>query len=166
MLPLLARSTRLDAPLKPPRFATELLLRGAETEHLLHLLRAGSADTIVSSPDNAPAVTLTDALIDDPGSTAARHAPAASYYGETRSTTQSSARGFDGWRAHLTSDPPINRVVQHDFLNDESGRKPREGRRREALNDVTGRKMKAFPKSPCPPRARSSSTDSDDDALG
>jgi len=167
VLPLLARSTRLDAPPKPPRFATEPLLHGAGTEHLLRLLGAGSAQTIVTSPANAPAVTLSDALINDPGSTAARHAPAASYYGETRSTAPSSARGFDGWRAHLTSDPPTNRVVQHDFFNDESGREPREGdRRREVLNDVTDRKLRAFRKSPCPPRARHSFNDSDDDAWG
>ena len=159
-LPLLARSTRPDSAPKPHPFAIELLLC---------LLRAGSAQTIVTSPDKAPAVTISDALINDPvnpGPTAARHAPVARYFsGETHSTAQSSAHGFEGWRAHLTSDLPIDRVVQYDFLNDEAGREPRVGRR-EVLNDVTGRELKVFRKSPCPPRSRGFSHDSDDDALG
>ena len=91
-------------------------------------LGAGSAQAIVTSPDNAPAGTLSDALINDPGSTAARHAPASSYHGKTRSMVQSSAHGSDEWEAHLTSEPPISRVVQHDLFNDESGREPRECR--------------------------------------
>ena len=137
-------------------FATKLLLR---------LLRAGSAQTISTSLDNPPSVSLSDALINHPGPTAARHALAPRYYSETRRKAQPSARGFDGWRAHLSSDPPIDRVAQREFLNDESGREPRL-RRRQMLNDVSGRERKVFRRSPCPPRARSSSQDYDDDASG
>ena len=104
--------------------------------------------------------SLSDALINDPGPTAARHAPA-SRNGETRRTAQSSAGGFAGWRAHLSSGPTIDGVVQHEFFNDESGREPRV-RRRQALND----ELRVFRKSPCPPRARSSCQDYDDDASG
>ena len=126
---------RLDTAHETPPFATKLLLR---------LLAAESAQSIVTSLDNPPSVSLSDALINDPGPTAARHAPASRYYGDTRRTAQLLAGGFDGWRAHLSSDPPIYRVIQHEFSNDESGRF-----------------LKVFRKSPCPPRARYSSPGSD-----
>jgi len=134
---------------EPPPFATALLLR---------LLRPGPTQTIATPPDKAPAVTLSDAMMNDPGPTVARHAPTSKVYGETRITAQSSAGGIEGWRAHLTSDPPIDRVVKHDFLNDESGREPRVGLR-AVLNDVSGRTLRVFRKSPCPPRARNSYQD-------
>ena len=146
-------STRLDTAPETSPFATELLLR---------LLGAGSAQAILTSLDKPSSV---NALINDPGPTAARHAPASRYYGESRGTAQSSAGGFDGWQSHLSSDPPIDRVDQREFLNDESGRQPRL-RRRQMLNDVSGRERKVFRRSPCPPRARSSSQDYDDDASG
>jgi hypothetical protein len=119
------------------------------------------------------------------GATAtARHAPASRYYGETRGTTsahlntrtastsptciaiQSPARGFEGWRAHLSSDPPIDRFFQHEFLNDESGREPRVLGWREVLNDVAGREPRVFRKSPCPPRGRNASPPPPSSAAG
>ena len=142
-------STRLETSPETSPFATELLIR---------LLGAGSAQTIVTSLDSPPSVRLSDTLINDPGPTTARHAPASWNYGETRRTAQSSVGGFDGWRAHLSSDLPIDRVVQHEILNDGSGREPKVGRRK-VLNDVCGRELKVFRKSPCPPRARNSAQD-------
>jgi len=151
---------------RPPASRPSSSCAEREPNTFFVFLGAGSAQAIVTSPDNAPAGTLSDALINDPGSTAARHAPASSYHGKTRSMAQSSARGFDGWEAHLTSEPSISRVVQHECFNDESGREPRECRWLEVPKDVTGRKLKAFRKSPCPPCASKLPHDSDDDALG
>ncbi|KAJ1479170.1 hypothetical protein T484DRAFT_1749267 [Baffinella frigidus] len=147
--PPLARSQQLDSASELTPF--QLILRG---------LRPGSAQTIVTLP--APPYTLSDALINVPAPTAARVAPASSYYGEMRSTAavqvgtsgetrtsstsstssfdgQSSAPDFEGWRAHMKPDPPI-RVGRFELLNDE-----------------TGRELRVFRRSPCPPRGRSTS---------
>jgi hypothetical protein len=166
--PLLGRSQQLDSPPEHSRSERNL----GTTENLLRLLRPGSAETIVTSPDDAPAVALSDAFIDDVAPNAARRAfidnvtpnaarraPASrSYsYRETRSTAsahpgtsgesriaspspscrnrQSSPSAF-GWRAHLSADPLIDRVG-----------------RAEVLNDVSGRELRVFRKSPCPPRS-------------
>jgi len=161
--PLLAHSQQLDSPPEHPR--SERILE--TTERLLRLLRPGSAQTIVTSPDVAPAVAFSDSLSNEPAPTAERHAPASrsSSYRETRSTAsahpgtrgeariastspscrtrQSSPSAF-GWRAHLTADPNIDRVG-----------------RVEVLNDVTGRALRVFRKSPCPPRSRRSALPSE-----
>ncbi|KAJ1481117.1 hypothetical protein T484DRAFT_1748321 [Baffinella frigidus] len=51
-----------------------------------------------------------------------------------------------------------DRVGRFELLNDVSGR--------ELLNDVSGRALRLFRKSPCPPRARNLAPASDDDASG
>jgi len=128
-------------------------------ENLLRLLRLGSAQTIAAAPDNTPTVALSDTLFNEHASAAVRYSPAPMPCGETCSTASaapatsgesrtasasSSEEVIEGWRAHLDSDPPMDRVSH-----------------REVLNDVSGRKRKVFRKSPCPPRARYSSPGSD-----
>ena len=124
-------------------------------EQLLRLFRPGSAQTIATSPDNTLTATLSDASINDPAPTAARRSPAPTYCGETCSTasapmgtsgeTRASASDYDveAWLAHLNSESPIDRVG-----------------RLEVLNDVSGRELRVYRKSPAR-RARHSSDESD-----
>jgi len=154
---LLARSQGLSAATNPRPWQ-----RAVAPENLLRLLRPGSAPTIPTSPDNNP--TATRSLSNDPAHTAERHAPAPSLRtasapqaprGETMTPStspsiidsQSSTYAFAGWRAHLSSEPPLDRVG-----------------RLEVLNDVSGRELRVFRKSPCPPRRRNSCPVSTDDA--
>ena len=129
-------------------------------EQLLRLFRPGSAQTTATPPNSIPTAALSDASINDPAPTAARRSPALTYCGETCSTasappgtsgeTRASASDYDveAWLAHLNSDPPIDRVG-----------------RLEVLNDVSGRELRVYRKSPCARRARHSSNESDAEDL-
>ena len=106
-------------------------------EFLLGLLKPGSAQTIVAtSPDNLSATFIINTV-----QTAARQAKATRHHGEKRCA----ASAHPGTRDEART--PIDRVGRF-----------------EMLNDVTGRELKVFRKSPCPSRARRSSPASDEDA--
>jgi len=149
---LLSRSQGLSATNEPlpsqHAFTPEnLLLR-------LPAPKPGSAQMIVTSSIDTSTVILSGALINNPAHTAERHAPAPSLRtasapqatsGETMTPStspsmidrRSSAQAFEGWRAHLRSEPALDRVG-----------------RLEVLNDVSGRELRVFRKSPCPPRRK------------
>ena len=146
---LLARLQRLYATADPSPS-----LQAVAQDHLLRLLRPWSAQTIATSPDNTPTATLS--LNKDSARTAEQHASAPSLRtacafpvtsGETMTPStspsmidsRSSTQAFEGWRAHLHSEPPLDRVG-----------------RLEVLNDVSGHELRVFRKSPCPPRRRNS----------
>jgi hypothetical protein len=158
---LLASSQPLDSAPEP------FPLQRASATELLILLRAGSNQTIVTSPDTSAPENLSAAVTSVPAPTEARHAPASSYYDVmTRSAASTAAstplscidiqefpHGCEGWRVHLNSDPPIKHGDPLDVLNNVSIK--RVGRL-EILNDVSGRKLRAFRKSPDPRRPRNS----------
>ena len=116
-LPLSADSQRLDA-MPPPSPSQH-----PSAQEILLLLRVGTAETIVSSPDKASPDTLSDALTNDAGPTAARQASPSKCY------------DFEGWQAHLNSVPPIGWVGRF-----------------ESLNDASGSERRVYRKSPHPPR--------------
>jgi len=140
----LASTQRLDSASEPSP------LQHASATGLLILLRAGSDQTIVTSPDKAAPEFLRDAVTSLPMPTEARHAPTSSYHDGMAASSaastplssidiQASPHGSEGWRVHLNSDFPMKRVG-----------------RNECLNDVSGRALRVFRKSPDPRRTRTS----------
>jgi len=150
---VLASSLRLDSASEPSP------LQHASATELMLLLRAGSLtstwsdQTIAPSPDKAAPEILWDAATSVTLPTEARHAPASRYHDVmTRSVAssaastplscfdiQASSHASEGWRVHLTSHFPMKRVGRSEFLN-----------------DVSGRVLRVFRKSPDPRRPRAS----------
>ena len=121
-------------------------------ENLLRLLRPGCAQTNDTSRVDTLTRTLSAAVINHPAHAGGWYARSASAPPATRIETRTtsidieSTRAFEEWRALLGLEPPIDRVGRH-----------------EALNDVSGRQLKVFRTSPCPPRRRNCPHASDDD---
>ena len=121
------------------------------TNKLLGLLRP--TQTIVSPPNTNKADTLAHAHPatnkDDLDTTELETTTA--WTPPSCAARSSSAPSVEGWQAHLKSDPPIERerVGRRESLNAVSGR-------HELLNDVTGKELRVFRKSPCPTRRRAS----------
>jgi hypothetical protein len=165
---------RFDAPTELPRSQ-----HAFTPESLPRLPRPGCAQKIVvTSPD-----TLSAAFIIDAVQTAAKSEPAIdrvgrlevlndatdrklkvfrksprpprarnlsdNYASDRTSAAECSDNAADRVRDVVETDPPIDRVG-----------------RLEVLNDVTGRELRVFRKSPCPPRARNSAPASYDDTSG
>jgi len=73
--------------------------------------------------------------------------------------SRASARCCEG-QSRLNSTPSAERVGRFEFLDGSTPSIDRAGRF-ESLNDVKGRELRVFRKSPCPPRSRSSSRSCD-----
>jgi hypothetical protein len=164
---------QLDAPTEPPRsqhaFAPEFLLR---------LLRLGSAQTIVvTSPDNLSATFIVDAV-----QTAAKSSPAIDRVGRHEELNDMTGRKLKVFRKSprppRARTPPDNfaadgvcaaRKLKNAVGHEQDGVKTdppidRVGRF-EVPNDMTGRELRVFRKSPHPPRARNSSDNCASDGV-
>jgi len=163
---------RFDAPTEHPRSQHALA-----PEFLLRLLRPGSAQTIVvTSPD-----TLSAAFIIDAVQTAAKSGPPIDRVGRREELNDVTGRELKVFRKSPC--PPSARNPSDNYASDPTSAAecsdnvagleldgvethPPIDRvsRFEELNDVTGRELRVFRKSPRPPRARNSAPASDDDA--